>query len=121
MVRSALAAAQVRVAGELDVSDSIQQQLRVRFSPCRILFVDTPYLLLESMVFDRSAATLLPLHLVVSGRGNHTRVEWISLARMDGARCPAEPALLARLHRQLSEALNQVAIREDTVCLDTAN
>jgi uncharacterized protein (DUF302 family) len=115
-VRRTLADAELTVPGELDVAGHIQRQLYVGFAPCRILFVDAPYLLLEALVVERAAATFLPLHLVVSARGNRTLVQWIDLAAVQPPRLPAKALPFARLVQlQLSTALARIAEPEDAV------
>lgn len=114
-VRSALTRSALGISGELDISKRIKRQVFVEFSPCRVLFVDAPYLLLEAVVLDRSAAALLPLHLVVSGRGDHTVVEWINLSTTEEARLPP-PAIasLIKLQVQISRALEPIAMRDES-------
>ena len=114
-VRHALAETELAISGELDVSDRIRRQLYVGFSPCRILFVDAPYLLLEAVVVDRAAAAFLPLHVVVSAQGLSTLVYWIDLAALGPARLPAKAAPLGRLQSQLCRALARVSAPADAL------
>src|SRR4051812_8095901 len=87
-VREALHRGEVSVAAELDVSARIQRELNIGFGPCRILLVDSPCLLLEACTLDRAAVALLPLHVVLCGRGPQTVVHWMSAAALGGARLP---------------------------------
>jgi uncharacterized protein (DUF302 family) len=114
-IRSALAETDLTVSGELDISDRIRRQLYVGFSPCRILFVDAPYLLLEAVVVDRAAAAFLPLHVVVAAQGSNTVVYWVDLAALGPPRLPAKAAPLARLHAQLCRALARVSAPADAL------
>ncbi|HWC98419.1 MAG TPA: DUF302 domain-containing protein, partial [Candidatus Sulfopaludibacter sp.] len=81
VLRQALEAGGLSVSGEMDLSERIHRQLGLGFGACRVLLVDSPYLLLEALALDRSAAALLPLHVVVSGRGDVTCVHWMNLSR----------------------------------------
>jgi uncharacterized protein (DUF302 family) len=115
MVREALARTELSVTAELDVSDRIQRQLGLGLAPCRILLVDSPYLLLEAVALDRSAAVLLPLHVVVAGRGTQTVMHCLNPPALAGAELPAGTAApLARLQTQLERVLESVAIRQDS-------
>jgi uncharacterized protein (DUF302 family) len=112
-VREALTAGGLSIAGEMDISERIRKQLGLDFGPCRILLVDSPYLLVEALALDRSAAALLPLHVVISGREFITHVHWISLAGMRQTRLPAgAEAPLAKLHLELSRIFDGMAHKE---------
>ncbi|MDR3703106.1 MAG: DUF302 domain-containing protein [Candidatus Sulfopaludibacter sp.] len=112
-VREALAAGGLTISGEIDISERIRRQLGLDFGPCRILLVDSPYLLVEALALDRSAAALLPLHVVISGREPVTHVHWISLAGMRQARLPAgAEAPLAKLHAELLRVFDGMARKD---------
>ena len=113
-VREALVNAELCIFGELDVSERIRRQLSLSFEPCRILLVDTPYLLLESVTLDRSGAMLLPLHLMIYAAGPRTEVEWLNLSTLERTRLPA--GVLAprfKLQAALCRALERIALRRD--------
>jgi len=113
-LREALARSGLNVAAELDVSVRIKHELNLGFTPCRILLVDSPYLLLEAVTVDCAAAVLFPLHIVVSGRGPHTHVHWMHPAAVDGLRLPPGGAVpLAKLLSLVSHTLERIAIRRD--------
>ncbi len=115
-LREALNAAGLIVSGEMDVSGRIRRQLGLDFGPCRVLMVDSPYLLVEALALDRSAAVLLPLHVVVSARESErvTHVHWLSLAGMRQARLPAgAEAPLTKLHNTLLRILDGLARKEN--------
>ena len=98
---------------ELDLSARIRRSLGISLAPCRVLFVDCPLLLLQAVALDASAATLLPLHVVVSGAGQRTLVHWREPASAGAASLPAEvKAPIRRLQTRLSEAVSRVGIRQ---------
>jgi uncharacterized protein (DUF302 family) len=74
MVRRALSLHGLRTAAELDVASRIKQELGASLAPCVVLSVDDPVLLLEGIVFHRSAALEIPQPVVVSGGDHHTEV-----------------------------------------------
>jgi uncharacterized protein (DUF302 family) len=113
-IREALIHAELCISGELDISERLQRQLSLGFEPCRLLLVDTPYLMLESVTLDRAGALLLPLHLVVFATGMRTQVQWLNLNSLEGNRLsPAALAPRAKLQTALCRALEPIALRED--------
>ena len=91
-VREALSKSDLQVVTELDVSARIKRELNIGFGPCRVLLVDSPCLLLEAATLDRSALVMLPLHVVLCGRGTQTRVHWLNPAALGGVRLPVGAA-----------------------------
>ena len=80
MIRRALAEGGLAIAADLDMASRIGKALRIDFPPCRVLCVDCPVALLEALALDRSAAVLLPLHLVVAGQDGFTLVHLLNPA-----------------------------------------
>ena len=78
-IRRALAEEGLGIAADLDMAGRIRKALRIDFPPCRVLCVDCPVALLEALALDRSAAVLLPLHLVVTGQDGLTLVHLLNL------------------------------------------
>ena len=121
-VREALLTGGLSISGEIDLSERILRQLGLDFGPCRILLVDSPFLLVEAIALDRSSAVLLPLHVVVSGRDSLTHVHWMSLSGMRQVRLPAgADAPLAKLHAELLRVLDGVAQKESAWPLPPAH
>jgi uncharacterized protein (DUF302 family) len=73
-VRLALAQHGLRTPAELDVATRIREELGAGVAPCTVLYVDDPVLLLEAVVFNRSAALLIPQPLALTGNSRHTEV-----------------------------------------------
>jgi uncharacterized protein (DUF302 family) len=113
-VREALIKNGLTISSELDVTTRIRRLLNVDSSPCRILLVDSPCLLLEATILDRAAAVLLPLHVVVCGHGSQALVHWINPVTIEGARLPAATsAPLAKLQSLVSRSLERIGMRQD--------
>jgi uncharacterized protein (DUF302 family) len=113
-IREALARNDLSVATELDVAARVKRELNIGFTPCRILLVDCPFLLLEAATVDCAAAVLFPLHVVVSGRGPQTQVHWMNPAAIEGLRLPTGAAVpLTKLQSLVSRALERIAMRRD--------
>ena len=113
MVRRSLAQQGLRVPAEMDVAMRIKQQLGAGLAPCIVLYVDDPALLLEAVVFDRGAALLIPLPVVISGNDRHTEVFVRSVEALLEGGLPAgvrEPLL--NLHARVVRAVEMIADRE---------
>ena len=113
-IREALASNDLHICTELDVSARFRRELNMGFTPCRILMVDSPCLLLEAAALDCSAAVLLPLHVVVTGHDPQTIIHWINPAAIEGARLPMGTAVpLAKLQSLVTRSLERIAMRRD--------
>lgn len=111
-LRRALAEDQLCVTAELDAAKRVRRALNIVVSPCRILLVENPLLMLEATAIDRSSAVLIPMHVVVSSGGARTLIHVLSTQHAQlhdfpvGARIP-----LARIHHQVLAVLTKVADR----------
>jgi uncharacterized protein (DUF302 family) len=83
-LRDVLTGRDLRITGELDLSRRIQRNLRIGLAPCVVIYVWPSDRLLRSFVVRPSTALLLPLHVVVSGRGTRTEIHLLKLPRLDG-------------------------------------
>jgi len=114
-IRRALATKQLSIAVELNASRRLNRALGLRLSPCQILFIESPLLLLEAMAIDRCSAAFIPLHLVVSDAGKRTIVHLLNpeYLRTDdaplGIRIPVK-----RLQGELVDMLEEIAKRTHT-------
>jgi uncharacterized protein (DUF302 family) len=116
MVRDVLNRGELSIASELDVSARIKRELNIGFGPCRILLVDSPCLLLQACTLDRAAVALLPLHVVLYGRGPQTVVHWMSPAALGGVRLPTGAAApLLKLQGLVARSIERVAMRRDII------
>jgi uncharacterized protein (DUF302 family) len=113
-IREALIRNGVSILTELDISTRLRRELGIGFTRCRILLVDSPYLLLEAATLDGSAATLFPLHIAVSDGGACTLIHWINPAIIEGARLPTGAlAPLVKLQSLVTRSLERIAMRRD--------
>ncbi len=114
MVRRALAEQGLRVPAELDIAARIKRELGANLAPCVVLYVDDPALLLESVVFHRGAALLLPQPVVVTASDRHTEVLVRSFdALMGGGPPPSLREPLLNIHERLVRAVETIGERED--------
>lgn len=104
-VRRLLEDAGLRVVDELEIGQCLSDA-NIPGQPCRILLVDTPVLLFESIALDRAAAVFLPVHIAVCGNSESTSVHWANPVVSAGLRPPA-PAKgpLEVLCARITEAL----------------
>ena len=120
ILRKALLDGELQIATEFDVSSRISRQLGVVLPPCRILYVDCPFLLLEAIARDGSAIVLLPLHVVVASRGSETAVYVPRSVGSNGigfAFDAVDP--VNKLQTRVSRILEKIAMRE--VLCETAS
>jgi uncharacterized protein (DUF302 family) len=73
-LRKVLAEANLKLAGELDMSSRIRRRLLIGTAPCHLFFVAAAPAAFEELGSDPCAAALTPLHIVVSARGSQTEV-----------------------------------------------
>ena len=103
-VRTALAGANVRIAGELDLSVRISRALLVDIPPCTVLFAAPSTPAAREPAADSCDAVLTPLHVVVSARGFETEVHFLrALPRFNGP--------LGQLQGSLFHAIEKIAMR----------
>jgi uncharacterized protein (DUF302 family) len=114
-IRRALVRYGLRAAAELDIRARISQELGAVVAPCVVLYVDDPASLLEAAVFDRGAALLIPLPIVVTSQNGATDVlvrnaEWLKAATPEALRDP-----LDSIHSRLLRALESISERADSL------
>ncbi len=109
MVRRALAGADLRITGELNMSGRIQRSLMIQTAPCVVLFV-CPAAAPESFSADRAATALTPLHVVVSSRGSQTDVHVLHVLPHGVGKSEASP-VLSRMVMVMGQAIEAVGMR----------
>jgi uncharacterized protein (DUF302 family) len=114
-IRSALAEMELEVVGEFDIAETVNGGSSRRVAPSKILLVDCPLLIFEALALDRAAAVFFPLHVLVSGGGEQTRVAMTNPTRLFDARFPvgaADPMdrLVARVELALESVSRRLAV-----------
>ncbi|MBI3696175.1 MAG: DUF302 domain-containing protein [Acidobacteria bacterium] len=113
LIRTALRDEGLRVSLETDISGTIRQELGVDLTPCKVLHVCCPLLLLQAVVMDTSAAAFLPFHLVVSADGSQTLVHLIDPAATYENDLPGGIKIpLGRLLARIRQCLEKIGARE---------
>ena len=114
LLRSALAEGGLEIAADLDIASRIRKALRIDFPSCRVLCVDSPLALLEALALDRSAAVLLPLHLVVTGQDGLTLVHFLNPAAALYSGLPVTArAAVSKLQARVAQAVESVSTRQN--------
>ena len=113
LIRRALAEEGLEISADLDMAGRIRKALRIELPPCRVLCVDCPVSLLEALALDRSAAVLLPLHLVVAGQHGWTLVHFLNpaAALYNGLPVTARAAV-SKLQARVAQAVESVSVRQ---------
>jgi uncharacterized protein (DUF302 family) len=113
LIRRALAEGGLEIAADLDMAGRIRKALRIDLPPFRVLCVDCPVALLEALALDRSAAVLLPLHVVVAGQGGLTLVHLLNPAAALYSGLPVTArAAVSKLQARVAHAVESVSIRQ---------
>ena len=120
MIRRALADGGLQIAADLDMASRIRKSLRIDLPSCRVLCVDCPVALLEALALDRSAAVLLPLHLVVAGQDGLTLVHLLNPAAALYSGLPVTGrAAVSKLQARVARAVESVSVRQHPLELTT--
>lgn len=112
LVKTGLAEEGLRIAMEIDVSGMIRRELGLHWSPCRILGVCCPLLMLEAVVMDAGAPVYLPLHLVVSGSDTETLVRLGDARSWDNGVPKALEIPVGRMAARIRKALERIGARQ---------
>ena len=111
-IRRAIRDDQLSIAAEIDTAHRVKRALEIYVPPCRILLIDNPAFTLETTAVDRTSGTLIPLHLVVSGAGNHTLVHMLNVEHIRKSDLPIGiRAPVLELQRQVLRTLGRIAER----------
>lgn len=106
----AIRAGGLTIAAEIDTARRVKNALQIQVSPCRVLLVDNPFIMLQSASIERASGVLIPLHVVISSAGDRTIVHLLNLACIElnelpvGIRSP-----LVELRRELFRVLSGIA------------
>lgn len=84
-IRTALNAAGLQITFELDIAGSIFRSTGVQLARSALLGVACPYQLLEACVADLGAVVFLPLHIIVTERGDEAEVRFIATETLRAA------------------------------------
>ncbi len=121
LIRRALAEEGLEIAADLDMAGRIRKALRIDFPPCRVLCVDCPVALLEALALDRSAAVLLPLHVVVAGQDGLTLIHLLNpAAALYGGLPLIARAAVSRLQGRVAQAVERISMRQEPLGISTA-
>jgi len=111
-LRKVLADANLKPAGELDMSGRIRERLLIRTAPCRVFFVAATPAAFEELGADPCAAALTPLHIVVSARGSQTEIHLLrALPAENGPLDRPTMEVFRHLQARIARAVERIAMR----------
>lgn len=114
MVYEALAKAGLHVLAE---SDACPRKLRGNDTRrCKILYVVCPFLLLEALAFQRSAAVYLPAHLVVRGTAGGAEIYWMNPAALPLTLPVGAVGPIMELYSRIAQTFATVSQRSGALC-----
>jgi uncharacterized protein (DUF302 family) len=76
-IRRAIREDRLCIAAEIDTARRLKRAMQIQVSPCKLLLIDNPSLMLETTAVDRASGIFIPLHLVVSAAGDRTLVHML--------------------------------------------
>ena len=105
----------LQIAGHLDVANRLERKLGIVLAPCRIVFILPNPTLLSRDSIHPWAATLLPLHVVISGNNLQTEIEVLNRIRPsdDAASALFRPVL--ETQTKIAESVDAIAMRPSLV------
>jgi len=110
-LRKILADANLKLAGELDMSNRILEKLRIGTAPCRVLFVAATPAAFGSGAAP-CAAALTPLHIVVSARGSQTEIHLLrTLPAQNISLDQSTMAAFRHLQARIVQAVERIGMR----------
>lgn len=106
VLRHAFSRRKLKVAEILNLSERIQRRLSIRTSPCVVFLVTPPDGGFEALRRSRTASAFLPLHVVISDRGQQSDVHILRASQIDSeAADGATISALNRLHNEIIDAI----------------
>jgi uncharacterized protein (DUF302 family) len=108
LIRAALARAGLSVVGELDISGRIQRSLGIGMAQRRVLYVCSKQSSLGAVNVCPGVGIFLPLHLVVSARGEQTEIHLLASLPSNG--CDPLVSAVNGLQDEVSRAMEKIAM-----------
>jgi uncharacterized protein (DUF302 family) len=111
-LRKVLADANLKLAGELDMSSRIRKRLLIGTAPCLVLLVAATPAAFEKLRADPRAAAMTPLHIVVSARGSQTEIHLLrALPAQSGPLDWPTMEIFRHLQARVAQAVERIAMR----------
>ena len=109
VIREALARAGLSVVGELDISRRIQRSLGIGMAQCKVLYVCSKQSMPEAINVCAAVGIFLPLHVVVSARGEQTEIHLLAFLSSNSG----DPLVSAvnGLQDEVSRAIEKIAMQ----------
>lgn len=107
ILRDAFSRRKLKVAEILNLSERIQRRLSIRTSPCVVFLITPSETGFEAVRGSRTASAFLPVHVVISDRGEQSdvhilRASQIDYQEIDGATVSA----LNHLQDEIADAID---------------
>jgi uncharacterized protein (DUF302 family) len=111
-VRRAVESANLIIRGELDLTARLRKAVLMNVPPCTVLFASLAEWAPEDLIRDSTTAALIPLHIVVSARGDWTEVHFLrALPLLDDPSQHPGLLKLAGLQAAISRAVARIGMR----------
>ena len=108
LIRAVLARAGLSVVGELDIAGRIQRSLGIGMAQCKVLYVGANQSILEAINVCPAVGIFLPLHIVVSARGEQTEIHFMASLPSNSGDPLVSP--VNGLQDEVSRAIEKIAM-----------
>ena len=103
LVRRVLVEAGLKITGELDMAGRLRRRLQVDTPACKVLFVAA------GAAGKERGVTAMPLHVVVSERGEHSEIHIMRVPATVDAQAAAPE--LGQFRVRIAQAIERIAMR----------
>ena len=108
-VRRVLTCRGLELSGELDVAGRLRQKLGIGTAPCVVLLASIPGALADAIAADPFAAGLVPIHVVVSSRAEHSEIHVLGLLPMNED--SRAMAAVKQIQTEVLQAVEKISMR----------
>lgn len=107
ILREAFSRRKLKVAEVLNLSERIQRRLSIRTSPCVVFLITPSDAGFEALRDSRAASAFLPLHVVISDRGQQSDIHILRASQIDSHSVDsATLSMLNRLQDEIADAID---------------
>src|SRR5579872_5939427 len=106
ILRHAFSHRKLKVAEVLNLSERIQRRLSIRTSPCVVFLITPSDAGFDALRDSRTASAFLPLHVVISDRGQQSDVHILRVSQIDSE--TIDGATISALNRLQDEIIDAI-------------
>jgi hypothetical protein len=100
----------------MDVTGEIRHELGIELVQCSVLGVVCPLMLLQAVVTGAASLTMIPLHLVITERGQFTGVYLLNPNSVESNPPAGMGPTVQHLMARVSKCLDRLGMRQTPSC-----